>query len=140
MHPYSEFLQKDIFEENELDVKGKFKNDFRITSWGKVMRKFWIDELPQIYDWIQGRLNFVGVRAISEHYFSLYPKSHQKFRIKFKPGIIPPYYADLPETLDEIVQSERKYLLQKEKSPLKTDFKYAFIAFYNIIFRGARSG
>lgn len=140
MHPYSEFLQKDIFEENELDIKGKFKDDFRITSWGKIMRKFWIDELPQIYDWIQGRLNFVGVRAISEHYFSLYPKSHQEFRIKFKPGIIPPYYADLPETLDEIVQSERKYLIQKEKSPLKTDIKYAFIAFYNIIFKGARSG
>ncbi len=139
MHPYSEFIQKDIYEENELDISGKFKDDFRITSWGKIMRRFWLDELPQFYDWMQGRLNLVGVRAISEQYFSLYPKSHQEFRIKFKPGIIPPYYVDLPQTLDEIVASERKYLLQKQKSPLKTDLKYGFLAFYNIIFKGARS-
>lgn len=139
MHPYSEFIQKDIYEENELDISGKFMNDFRITSWGRVIRKFWLDELPQLYDWIQGRLNIVGVRAISEHYFGLYPKEHQNFRIRFKPGIIPPYYVDLPKSLEEIVESEKKYLLQKQKRPTRTDIKYAILAFYNIIFRGARS-
>jgi len=139
MHPYSEFLQKNIFEENELDAKGKFKNDFRITSWGKVMRKFWIDEIPQFYDWIQGRINLVGVRALSEHYFSLYPDELQDLRTKFKPGIIPPYYVDMPNNLDEIFNSERKYLRQKEQNPIKTDIKYAFLALINIIFKGARS-
>jgi lipopolysaccharide/colanic/teichoic acid biosynthesis glycosyltransferase len=139
MHPYSEFLQKDIYEENELDTSGKFKNDFRITSWGKIMRKFWIDELPQIYDWMQGRLNLVGVRAISEQYFSLYPKKLQDYRTKFKPGIIPPYYVDLPQSLEEIFQSERKYLQQKEKKPIRTDIKYGFTALINIFFKGARS-
>lgn len=139
MHPYSEFLQKDIYEDNELDVTGKFKNDFRVTSWGKIMRKFWIDELPQIYDWIQGRINLVGVRALSEQYFSLYPKELQDFRTRFKPGIIPPFYVDLPKNLEEIFQSERKYLQQKEKKPVWTDIKYGLLAFINIIFRGARS-
>ena len=128
MHPYSEFLQKDIYEDNELDTRGKFKNDFRITSWGKIMRKFWIDELPQIFDWVQGRLNLVGVRALSEQYFSLYPKELQDLRTKFKPGIIPPYYVDLPENLDDIFKSEERYLLQKAKSPLKTDLKYGLKA------------
>jgi lipopolysaccharide/colanic/teichoic acid biosynthesis glycosyltransferase len=139
MHPYSEFLQKDIYEENELDTSGKFKNDFRITSWGKIMRKFWIDELPQIYDWLQGRLNLVGVRAISEQYFSLYPEELQDYRTKFKPGIIPPYYVDLPQSLEEIFQSERKYLQQKEKKPIRTDIKYGFTALINIFFKGSRS-
>lgn len=140
MHPYSEFLQKDIYEENELDTSGKFKNDFRITSWGKIMRKFWIDELPQIYDWIQGRVNLVGVRALSEQYFSLYPKELQDYRTKFKPGIIPPYYVDLPKDLDEICKSEERYLNQKAIAPLKTDIKYGLKALINIIFKGARSG
>ncbi len=140
MHPYSEFLQKDIYEENELDSRGKFKNDFRITSWGKIMRKFWIDELPQIYDWMQGRLTLVGVRALSEQYFSLYPKELQDLRTRFKPGIIPPYYVDMPKDLDDIFKSEERYLNQKIKAPLKTDFKYGLKALINIIFRGARSG
>ena len=139
MHPYSEFLQKDIYEENELDISGKFKNDFRITSWGKIMRKFWIDELPQIYDWIQGRVNLVGVRALSEQYFGLYPKELQDLRTKFKPGIIPPYYVDMPKSLEEICKSEEKYLKQKEKAPLRTDLKYGIGAIINILFRGARS-
>lgn len=140
MHPYSEFLQKDIYEDNELDSRGKFKNDFRITSWGKIMRKFWIDEIPQIYDWMQGRLTLVGVRALSEQYFSLYPKELQDLRTRFKPGIIPPYYVDMPKDLDDIFKSEERYLNQKTKAPLKTDFKYGLKAIINIIFRGARSG
>lgn len=140
MHPYSEFLQKDIYEDNELDISGKFKNDFRITSWGKVMRKFWIDELPQIYDWIQGRINLVGVRALSEHYYSLYPKHLQDLRVKFKPGIIPPYYVDMPKNLKEICDSEERYLNQKAIAPLKTDIKYAVKAMFNIVFKGVRSG
>ncbi len=139
MHPYSEFLQKEIYEENELDISGKFKNDFRITSWGKIMRKFWIDELPQIYDWIQGRINLVGVRALSEHYYSLYPRHLQDLRVKFKPGIIPPYYVDMPKNLNEICDSEERYLNQKVIAPLKTDIKYAIKAVFNIVFKGARS-
>ena len=140
MHPYSEFLQKDIYEENELDARGKFKNDFRITSWGRIMRKFWIDELPQIYDWVQGRINLVGVRALSEQYFSLYPKELQDLRTKFKPGIIPPFYVDLPENLNDIFKSEERYLKQKINAPFKTDLKYGLKALINIILKGARSG
>ncbi len=93
----------------------------------------------KIYDWIQGRLNLVGVRALSEQYFNLYPKELQDYRTKFKPGIIPPYYVDLPESLNEIFQSDNNYLHQKEKNPIRTDIKYGFIALKNILFKGARS-
>ena len=138
MYPYSEFIQGDIYEKYHLDKSGKMKSDFRITSWGKIFRKYFIDEIPQLYNWLKGDINFVGVRALSEHYFSLYPTDLQHKRVTFKPGLIPPYYADLPKSFDEIIESERRYLIQKERSPIITDIKYFSIAIKNILF-GARS-
>jgi len=139
MHPYSEFIQKDVFDKNSLAVTGKFKDDFRITSWGRVLRKLWIDELPQIYNWIRGDVSLVGVRALSKHYFSLYPDDLQKLRVQFKPGLIPPYYADMPGDFDDIVTSELRYLNKKIKNQFTTDLIYFLHAFSNIVFRGARS-
>jgi lipopolysaccharide/colanic/teichoic acid biosynthesis glycosyltransferase len=139
MHPYSEFIQKDLFENHSLNPYGKFKYDFRITNWGRVLRKLWIDELPQLYNWIRGDVTLVGVRALSEHYFSLYPKDLQELRTQFKPGLVPPYYADMPKSFDEIIESERKYLDKKKAKPFSTDFIYFFEALMNIVFRGARS-
>ena len=81
----------------------------------------------------------IGVRALSEHYFNLYPKKLQQLRTQFKPGLIPPYYADMPKSFDEIVQSELNYLNAKLKSPLRTDMKYFTKAVFNILFKRARS-
>ena len=69
----------------------------------------------------------------------LYPKSLQLKRVKFKPGLIPPYYADLPKTFDEIIESEIKYLNKKEEKPFTTDLKYFLKSIFNIFFIGARS-
>ena len=88
---------------------------------------------------MQGTLNIVGVRALSEHYYSLYPHDLKNLRIKFKPGLIPPYYADLPDSFEEVVESERLYLEKKQKRIFITDIQYFFRAIYNIIFKGARS-
>jgi len=140
MHPYSEFIQKEVYENNHLNEQGKLKDDFRITQWGKVLRKLWIDELPQLVNWVRGEVNLVGVRALSEHYFSLYPKDLQDLRTQFKPGLVPPYYADMPKSFDDIIESERKYLLRKKDKPFTTDVIYFYQAFKNIVFKGARSG
>ena len=139
MHPYSEFLQKDIFEKNNLDKLGKIKDDFRLTSWGKVLRQLWIDELPQIYNWIRGDLSLVGVRALSKHYFSIYPEALQKLRVKIKPGLVPPYYADMPSNFEGILKSEKLYIRKKMKNSIKTDIIYFFQAFHNIVIKGKRS-
>ena len=138
MYPYSEFIQGDIYEKYHLDKSGKMKGDYRITSWGKIFRKYFIDEIPQLYNWIKGDIKLVGVRALSEHYFGLYPSDLQQKRTNFKPGLIPPYYADLPKSFDEIIESERNYLNQKETSPIITDIQYFLKAISNI-FLGARS-
>lgn len=139
MHPYAEYLQQYVYEMNSLETGGKFKDDFRITNWGRLFRKLWLDELPMIINLIKGDLKLVGVRPLSSHYMSLYTEELKQRRIKFKPGLVPPYYVDLPKTLDEIMASEIKYLDAYEKSPLITDLTYFFKAFYNIIFKRARS-
>ena len=139
MHPFAEYLQEYVYSMNNLDEGGKFKDDFRITAWGKVLRKLWIDELPMLVNFFSGDLKLVGVRPLSNHYLSLYDEEFQKRRIKYKPGLIPPYYADMPKKLDDIILSEINYLDQFDKHPVKTDIKYFFKSFYNIIFKGARS-
>ncbi len=139
MHPYSEYLQDYVYKASALQEGGKFSNDFRVTSWGKVFRTLWIDELPQIVNFLKGELDFVGVRALSEHYFDLYPPDLQELRCKFKPGLVPPFYADMPTSFEEILASERNYLLQKQENPFATDWKYFWKAFWNIMFKHARS-
>ncbi len=124
---------------NKLDERGKLKNDFRITYWGKLFRKIWIDELPMIINFLRGDLKIVGVRPLSRHYFDLYPDDLKQLRIQTKPGLVPPFYYDLPKTFEEIIESERNYLDKYFKNPLKTDLIYFFGSFYNIVFKNARS-
>ena len=110
MHPYSEYLQSYIYERNSLSAGGKFNKDFRITTFGRFMRKYWLDELPMIFNFLNGEMKLVGVRPLSPQYFSLYSSELQKKRNKFKPGLLPPFYADMPRTLEEIEASELSYL------------------------------
>ena len=139
MHPYSEYLQEYVFTKNNLQEGGKFKDDFRVTVWGKLFRKLWIDELPMFINFFKGQMKLVGVRPLSSHYFSLYPRDVQRLRTKVKPGLIPPFYADLPQTLPEIIESERVYLELYLKHPITTDVKYFFKAMNNIIVKRAHS-
>ncbi len=134
-------LQAYVFATYGLDVvTGKFRDDPRITPVGRILRRYWIDELPMLWNVLKGNMKLVGVRPISEHYFSLYNEEVQKRRIQYKPGLIPPLYADLPKGLDEIQESEMRYLDSYDKNPVLTDLKYIIKIFYNIFFRGARSG
>ncbi|MFO8144572.1 MAG: sugar transferase [Candidatus Syntrophosphaera sp.] len=139
MHPYSEYLQDYIYQTNALQEGGKFRDDFRVTSWGRVLRALWIDELPQLINFFRGELSLVGVRALSEHYFSLYPPDMRELRLKLKPGLMPPFYTDMPTTFEEIVESERRYIQAKMKRPLVTDWQYLWHGVWNILVKRARS-
>jgi len=139
MHPYSEYLQSYIYERNKLQEGGKIANDFRVSTIGHFMRKFWIDELPMFINLFRRQLKIVGVRPLSLQYFKLYPTEFQEIRIKYKPGLIPPFYVDLPSNLDEIIESEKKYLASYDEHPFRTDINYFFKAVYNILFKKARS-
>lgn len=140
MHAFSEYLQQYVYDHNSLQEGGKFKDDFRITTEGKFFRKFWIDELPMFINVFKGNMKIVGVRPLSKHYFNLYSEELKRKRIKYKPGLVPPFYVDMPKTLEEIMASEMRYLEEYEKHPVQTDIKYFFKAFYNILFKRAFSG
>ena len=139
MHPFAEYLQDYIFQKNNLQEGGKFKDDFRVSTLGKYMRKFWIDELPMIFNLLKGDLKIVGVRPLSKQYFNLYSKELKERRLQYKPGLVPPFYADMPKTLKEIMESELKYLNQYDKHPFFTDLVYLWKALYNILIKKARS-
>jgi lipopolysaccharide/colanic/teichoic acid biosynthesis glycosyltransferase len=128
-----------MYKVNDLQEGGKFNNDFRVTTLGKFFRKTWMDELPMIINLLKGEMKIVGVRPLSKHYFSLYSKELQEKRIKYKPGLIPPFYVDLPSTLEEIQQSELTYLYEYENCPFRTDMHYFFKALYNILIKKKRS-
>lgn len=139
MHPYAQYIQAYVFAQNNLAEGGKFRDDFRITKWGRWMRKCWIDEIPMLWNILRGDLKLVGVRPLSEHYLSLYTPEHKALRVKGKPGLIPPFYADMPANLEEIQASESRYILAHMSAPLTTDLNYCIKAFQNIFLNKARS-
>ncbi len=140
MHPYSEYLQGYIYQHYGLQEGGKFAHDRRVTTLGHFMRKYWLDELPMLLNLLKGDMKIVGVRPISKQYFSLYCKELQEQRTHHKPGLLPPFYADMPKTIDEIQASEMRYLTRcEEKGTLVTDFVYFWKIVYTILFKRARS-
>lgn len=141
MHPYAEFIQDYVFEQNDLDVGGKLKDDFRVSEEGTLFRKMFLDELPMLINLLKGDIKLVGVRPLSPHYFSLYTEAMQRRRIKHTPGLLPPYYSEAvkPSTLEEVMVSEMRYLIQHEKHPFRTDVKYFFRILNNIVLKRVRS-
>ncbi len=139
MYPYSEYLQDYIYQVVELKPETGLINDFRLTPFGKFARKLWLDELPMIINFFKGELKIVGVRALSNSYLDLYPPELKQLRSKYKPGLIPSFYADLPYSLQEIIESEYRYLKSYALHPIKTDLLYFYKSLFNVYFRKARS-
>lgn len=61
-----------VVNAESLGSKVTTKNDSRITSIGKTLRKFRLDELPQIFNVIGGTMSFVGTRPEVEKYVDMY--------------------------------------------------------------------
>ena len=140
MYPYSEYLQDYLSKNVTLKAGGKYADDFRITKTGKWLRRIWIDEVPNIINIFRGDMKLVGVRPLSKTYYNLYDEDLKIERLKYKPGLLPPFYADNPITLDDIQNSERKYLRSVMEKGLKnTDREYLKKIIYNIIFKHRRS-
>ncbi len=63
------------------------KNDFRVTKFGKFLRKTKINELPQLFNIIKGDLTIVGPRPVLEQDWILYPDSISDKIYNIKPGL-----------------------------------------------------
>jgi hypothetical protein len=140
MHPYSEYLHDFILQNNGYSSSGKPAKDFRLTPWGKFLRRYWLDELPQLINVCKGEMKLVGVRPVSERYFQDIPQDLQQLRLTQKPGCIPPYLAlGLKSNVHDVQKAEREYLEEKLKRPYSTDFRYFYKALYHIVIKKKRS-
>lgn len=134
MHPYSEFIQDYLIRTNGLDFTGRPANDYRITCWGKILRRFWLDELPQLVNVIRGDMKLVGLRPLSRVRFNEFPEDLKAERIKYKPGCIPPYIALNMPGDQESIQAERIYINDLRRHPRTTDLRYFVLAIFNMVF------
>ena len=61
-------------------------DDPRVTTVGRWIRKFKLDELPQLWNIVKGEMSFVGPRPESPDYTKLYT-DEQKAILELRPGI-----------------------------------------------------
>ena len=72
---------------DKVDSDGKLLPDKeRMTKIGKILRKFSIDELPQLWNVLKGDMSLIGPRPLLVEYLSYYT-SEQKRRHNVLPGI-----------------------------------------------------
>jgi exopolysaccharide biosynthesis polyprenyl glycosylphosphotransferase len=84
----AEKLLVSLEKQNEVDGPiFKIRHDPRVTRIGKFLRKTSIDELPQLWNVVNGSMSLVGPRPMSVRDVSLFSESYLMRRFKVKPGI-----------------------------------------------------
>lgn len=115
------------------------KEDARITPWGRFMRKWRIDELPQFYNILIGDMSLVGPRPERKHFIDIICRTHPHYRYlhKVKPGLtswgmVQYGYA---ENVNEMMERMKYDLLYIENCSLALDVKIMLYTLM-VIFQG----
>ena len=118
-------------------------NDKRITGFGKFLRKFKLDELPQLFNILLGDMSIVGPRPEVRKYVSLYNDEQLKV-LSVRPGLTD--YASIEyieenKILGESDNAEKLYIEKIMPHKLELNLKYiknqSFITDFKIIFKTA---
>ncbi len=83
----------------------------RITPFGRILRAYKIDELPQLWNVLKGEMSFVGPRPEIQKWVEVYPERWRSI-LTIKPGITDPaslYYRDEEEILAASPDPEKAY-------------------------------
>jgi exopolysaccharide biosynthesis polyprenyl glycosylphosphotransferase len=101
--------------------------DPRITRWGRVMRKWRIDELPQFWNILKGEMSLVGPRPERKYFIDQIIPAHPHYihLLKVKPGLtswgmVKFGYA---ENLEQMAERMKYDLVYIENISLALDFK-----------------
>ena len=65
-------------------------SDHRITRSGRILRKYKLDELPQLFNVLKGEMSLVGPRPEVPRYVALYPEPARRTVLSVPPGITDP--------------------------------------------------
>lgn len=103
------------------------KHDDRITPWGRFMRKWRLDEIPQFYNVLRGDMSLVGPRPERRYYIDQIVSVSPAYRhlMKVQPGItsLGMVKFGYAENVDEMVERMQHDLLYIENMSLALDFK-----------------
>ena len=113
MYVDAEARKKELMAQNEMNgLMFKMEDDPRITKVGKFIRRTSIDELPQFFDVLMGKMSLVGTRPPTVDEYKQY-ESHHKRRLSMKPGITGLWQISGRSDIDnfeEVVKLDVKYI------------------------------
>ncbi|MDH5720965.1 MAG: sugar transferase [Spirochaetia bacterium] len=104
-------MRHEPLKKSSLITQGS--DDMRITRLGKFLRKTKIDELPQLFNVLSGKMSLVGPRPEVEKYVKLYDRVQKKV-LSVKPGITDLASLEFrnEEELLKGVQNTEKYYIE----------------------------
>ena len=118
------------------------KDDDRITPLGKYLRKYKLDEFPQLINVLSGDMSLVGPRPEVPKFVDLYPETIKKIVLSVKPGITDPasiIYRNENELLSQSSDPENYYTEHIMPEKLKYYVEYVenrnLILDFSIIFK-----
>lgn len=116
-------MRKDADKGSLITVGGR---DPRITKIGYFIRKFKIDELPQLFNVLKGDMSLVGPRPEVRKYVDLYTDEQEKV-LSVRPGITDYAsieYVDENEILGKAENPDEVYINQIMPDKIKLNMKY----------------